>query len=237
MDEPIRELADLGVTAFINKRSSMEHSFTNAIQKAIKSSTQRNALRQQQHSSASLEEVKRVLAEEIEKYAPIKEKTISIPSEGNYELIKPLIGYKRDIEKKIARFPFEKNVFLMMKFRSSNRDLGEFIIESLKRHGLNGVRADLDDWNITRNVYNPIAVLYCCKFGIALFDEPEDLQAYSPNVAYELGMMHYQSKDCLILKHSSLPQVPFDLIKDLYDTYDKELQVRALVEKWITQVA
>ena len=92
------------------------------------------------------------------------------------------------------------------------------------------------NWNITQNVYNPIAVLYCCKFGLALFDEPEDYQAYSPNVAYELGMMHYQSKGCLILRHSTLPAVPFDLIKDLYKTYNRDLQVRKIIENWTKQI-
>src|ERR1041385_5745993 len=98
--------------------------------------------------------------------------------------MKPLIGHKKEIERRLAKFPFERNVFLMMKFRSSNKDLSDFIIESLKQHGLNGVRADQNEWNITKDVYNPIAVLYCCKFGIALFDEPEENQAYSANVAY-----------------------------------------------------
>jgi hypothetical protein len=80
-------------------------------------------------------------------------------------------------------------------------------------------------------------VLYCCKFGIALFDEAEAQQAFSPNVAYELGMMHYQGKECLILRHSSLPGMPFDLIKDLYREYAKDLQVRDVIGKWAAQIA
>ena len=99
------------------------------------------------------------------------------------------------------------------------------------------MRADDREWGITRNVYNPIAVLYCCKYGIALFDEPEDHQAYSPNVAYELGIMHQQNKECLILKHASLPQVPFDLVKDLYVSYDRDLQIRQIIEHWIDAIA
>ena len=159
-----------------------------------------------------------------------------VPGEGNYALIKPLVGYRRDIEMQMREYPFDRNVFLMMKFRESNRDLGEFIIESLHNHGLNGVRADQAEWNITDNLFNPIAVLYCCKYGVALFDGADGRQAYSPNVAYELGMMHYQNKSCLILRHSSLPEVPFDLLKDLYVTYDHDLQVRREIAKWIGQV-
>jgi len=192
--------------------------------------------RRERDEAAMRESIRRVVIEEIERYTPIKERTIHIPKEGQYELIKPLIGYIKDIEGQLARFPFAKNVFLMMKFRESNRELSEYIVENLSKHGLRCVRADHEDWNITKDVYNPIAVLYCCKYGIALFDEPEDQQAYSPNVAYELGMMHYQNKPCLILRHNSLPAVPFDLIKNLYVTYERDLQVKQIIASWLNQL-
>jgi CheY-like chemotaxis protein len=231
-----KDLGKLGVTAFISKGSSKSiGEIQSYIRRAIEDSE--SGARKEIDESSMLSNLRRLLVEEIDKYSPIKERTIYIPQEGHFELIKPLIGFKRDIESQIARFSFPKNVFLMMKFRDSNRELGEYIIENLAKHGLQGVRADQDEWNITKNVYNPIAVLYCCKYGIALFDEPEEHQAYSPNVAYELGMMHYQNKQCLILRHKSLPIMPFDLIKDLYQTYERDLQVRILIDGWIKQVA
>ncbi len=167
----------------------------------------------------------------------LNSRMLFIPDEEYYPLIKPLVGFKEDIEAKLKHFPFKKNVFLMMKFRESNKLLGEFMIQTLKEHGLNGVRADQTQWNITRDVYNPLAVLYCCKYGIALFDEREEDHAYSPNVAYELGIMHYQHKACLILRHSSLPQIPFDFIKDLYRTYNKELEVQGIIKDWINEIS
>lgn len=88
-------------------------------------------------------------------------------------IMKPLIGFRSDILAKIKKFRFESNVFLMMRFRETNREPSDFIIETLKSARLNGVRADHANWNITNNVYNPIACLYCCKYGIALFDEAE----------------------------------------------------------------
>jgi hypothetical protein len=156
---------------------------------------------------------------------------------SSFRLMKPLIGFRDDLMRHLERSPYHKNVFLMMKFRSSNRDLSDFIAETLSAHGLVGVRADAPQWNITANVYNPLAVLYCCKYGIALFDEPESGQAYSPNVAYELGIMHYQRKKCLILRHSSLPAVPFDLIKDLYEPYHRDLEVRPAIQRWVEGIA
>lgn len=166
----------------------------------------------------------------------VKEKKdgyIQIPGEWEGRLIKPLVGFKQDILKRLSRFPYNRNVFLMLRFRESNKGLSDYIVDSLERNGYVGVRADQEDWNITNNVYNPIAVLYCCKFGIALFDEPEELQAYNPNVVYELGLMHNQHKDCLILRHRSLPKVPFDLVKDLYNDYDKDLQVKKIIDRWV----
>jgi CheY-like chemotaxis protein len=226
-----------GVTAFVDKTdSSGLESMPAIIKKTIAYSGPPDT-EKAIDDSAVLAKIREVIVEEFDKYAPVKEQTIYIPREGSFELIKPLVGFKRDIEKQITRFPFSENVFLMMKFRASNRELSEYIVENLSKHGLRGIRADHEEWNITKNVYNPIAALYCCKYGIALFDEPEANQAYSANVAYELGMMHYQNKNCLILRHTSLPSVPFDLIKDLYEPYERDLQVRRIIDRWIKQIA
>lgn len=154
------------------------------------------------------------------------------PSVKN-ELIVPLVGYKDKLQRQMERYPYEKNVFLMMKFRDNNLDFYKFIKRELERRGLNCVRADEAEWNLTNDVYNPLAVLYCCKYGIALFDEPEEKSHYNPNVAYELGIMHYQKKDCLILRHSSLLEVPFDLIKNLYVTYSEKYQFESILESWL----
>jgi len=153
-----------------------------------------------------------------------------------FELIKPLIGFKAAIVNKLALYPYEKNVFLMMKYRDSNKEFYNYIQNELNNHGYNCVRADDPKWNITNNVYNPLAVLYCCKYGIALFDEPEEKAHYNPNVAYELGIMHYQNKNCLILKHEELTDMPFDLIKDLYKEYSKEIQFNRIFSDWLISI-
>jgi len=98
------------------------------------------------------------------------------------------------------------------------------------------VRADQAEWQITGDTYNPIAVLYCCKYGLALYDEPEETNAFSPNVTYELGMMHLQLKECLILRHSKLPATPFDLIHKLFKEYTKEIELRKLIARWAVEL-
>ena len=151
-----------------------------------------------------------------------------------YELISPLYGYKKIIQNKLEEFPFEKNVFLMMKFRDENQGTYKYIEKELKNNGFNCVRADDKEWaHITDTSFNPMAVLYCCKYGIALFDEAEKGSTYNPNVAYELGMMQCQNKRCLILKHSSLPNPPFDIVKDLYITYTKEIEIEEILSNWL----
>jgi CheY-like chemotaxis protein len=226
------QLADLRVPVLekgVNTIDELEH----LIRRMIR---QRPRHIEPEAMALRLEDVRRVLAEELPRLVALEQRTIIIPSEGRVELPKPLQGFRTEVQHQLNKFPYEQNVFLMMKFRPYNRDLASFIVEILRSRGLRGVRADDEGWNITGNVYNPIAVLHCCKYGIALFDELEEHQAYSANVAYELGMMHQQQKHCLILRHNSLPPIPFDLLKELYVPYERELQVRGIVDRWASDV-
>jgi guanylate kinase len=154
-----------------------------------------------------------------------------------FRLGKPLVGFRNEMLSRLATYPYERNVFLMMKFRESNKLVHRYIERTLAAHGLSCVRADDPGWNITRNTYNPVAVLHCCKYGIALFDRPEEHNEYSPNVAYELGFLHSQLKDCLVLRHSSLSQVPFDLVTQLYVTYGDHLELEEIITNWTANVA
>lgn len=157
-------------------------------------------------------------------------------SPTQYFRLHNLSYHKNRLIKQLQKFPYEKNFFLMMKFRKNNEAFYGFIKNELERYGYNCVRADAPEWNLTDNVYNPIAVLYCCKYGIALFDEPEDGANYNPNVAYELGIMQDQGKPCLILKHSSLKSVPFDLVKELYKTYTREIEFQKIFKEWLVSL-
>lgn len=153
-----------------------------------------------------------------------------------FRLIKPLIGFKQKLQEKISKYPYEKNIFIMMKFRPSNYEVYQYIKSELEKRGYNSVRADEAEWNITNNVYNPLAALYCCKYGIALFDEPEEGADFNPNVVYELGIMHDQGKECLILKNNKLDSVPFDLVKNLYKSYSREIQFQKILDDWIISI-
>ena len=173
----------------------------------------------------------------VKKYTTIDEHENRLyVSPTQYFQLNRLKSHKNAMRKQIEKFPYEKNFFLMMKFRKSNEAFSGFIKNELARSGYNCVRADDPEWNITHDVYNPVAVCYCCKFGIALFDEPEEGANFNPNVAYELGVMHNQGKKCLILKHSSLPEFPFDLVKELYNRYTREIEFQKIFQDWIVSL-
>ena len=165
----------------------------------------------------------------------MSDSVFTLPDGSTFSLIKPLIGFRSQIKDQIKRFPYDKNVFLMMRFRSANDRISDAIIEILNDAGLTGVRADQPAWEITGNIFNPIAVLYCCKYGIALFDKAESNQTYSPNVLYELGMMHCLERPCLILKKDSLPVMPFDLLSSLYKPYRGLTAIRTNVRVWLQE--
>lgn len=173
----------------------------------------------------------------IDKYSTIDEQEDRLyVSPTQYFRLFNLSYYKNRLAQQLKRFPYEKNFFLMMKFRKNNEAFYGFIKNELEKYGYNCVRADEPEWDLTSNVYNPIAVLDCCKYGIALFDEPEDGANYNPNVAYELGIMQNQGKPCLILKHSSLKVVPFDLVKELYKPYTREIEFQQIFKNWLISI-
>ena len=188
-------------------------------------------------NSSKHEDYEILLESLFSKYSRQIPELLEITPKHSYRIVPPLIGYKEKMLQKLEIHPFQKNVFLMMKFRGSeNQRVYKYIKKTLAAHELNCVRADEDFWDITRNSYNPVAVLYCCKFGIALFDEPEPNNEYSPNVAYELGLMHSQGKECLILRSAKIESVPFDLVKELYVNYKDNLELEGILESWSTKI-
>ncbi|MEZ3436599.1 MAG: hypothetical protein K1W34_18720 [Lachnospiraceae bacterium] len=173
----------------------------------------------------------------MDKYTNIdKQEDKLYVSPTQYFRLHNLSYYKDRLTRQLKEYPYEKNFFLMMKFRKNNEAFYGFIKNELEKYGYNCVRADEPEWNLTNNVYNPIAVLDCCKYGIALFDEPEEGANYNPNVAYELGIMQDQGKPCLILKHSALKAVPFDLVKELYKSYTREIEFQKIFKDWLISI-
>jgi hypothetical protein len=157
---------------------------------------------------------------------------------GDHDIQLPrnLAGHQLSIEDFIKKYPYDKNVFLMMKYRDSNKHIGDIIKSAVENVGLKiWLAADV---RITDELAtNVVSCLLCCKYGIALFDEPEDAQHINPNVAYELGMLHLLDRQCLILKSSNI-QIQSDLLAKLYVQYDpiKPGEIISLTKKWLLEV-
>lgn len=173
---------------------------------------------------------------------------LCVSPQTSYQLIRPLIGYKENMIAKLKEHPFKKNIFLMMKFRDDNREgytnteIYKLIRDIIEGAGYNCVRADQEEWThlADESSYNPLAVSYCCKYGIALIDEPEKEAAYNSNVIYELGMMATQNKKCILLRDEKVESIPFDLITTIHRTYSTrsyEKDIRNHLKSWLKDIS
>lgn len=178
----------------------------------------------------------------LDYYAAVREPDptiLRISAREHYQLPAQLRLHKPAMLKALKRRPYEKNVFVMMRFQPESDGTFRLIKKEVDAAGFHCVRADMSEWNLTKDVYNPYAIMHCCKYGIGLFDldetQPEEEEPrYHPNVAIELAMMHLQNKQCLMLKHHRLPApAPFDLASQIYDQYYRTEDLLAQVEHWI----
>jgi len=144
-----------------------------------------------------------------------------------------LLGWRSVIESFLREYPFERSVFVMIRYRERNKELIAQIKRNLASQGYNAIVAS--DHNLTDDLYNPIACLLCCSKGLAVFDEPESEQVFNPNVAYELGMMHLLGRTCRIMKHSSLKVLHTDILMKLYLSYSTPQDVEQHLAQWLGQ--
>lgn len=165
----------------------------------------------------------------------ILKNSIQLPNDSVLALPKRLVGYRNEMERFLKKFPYSRNVFLMMPFRDATKRLRTRIRAVCQKYKLNLIVAD--EQRIVENDLNSnvLACLLASSFGIAAFSRPESKQTINPNVSYELGMMHRDDKPCLILKDRRLKKLPTDLIGHLYVDYvvsDKQ-SIISHVETWI----
>jgi hypothetical protein len=142
-----------------------------------------------------------------------------------------LFGWKNRLESFVNKHPFDKSVFIMIRYRKRNEKVVKIIKNTLKKYNLYGVLAS--EQKLTDDLYNPVACLLCCSKGIVVFDKAEVAQAFNPNVAYELGMLHLLGRDCLILKHDTLEVLHSDILMKLYQGYKTIRQIEEHVKNWL----
>jgi hypothetical protein len=142
-------------------------------------------------------------------------------------------GWSEQIKKFLKANPFGKNVFIMVSYRARLEPLIDGVKDKLEKLHLNPVLAR--DYSLTNDLYNPIACLLCCSYGVAIFDRAETAQMHNPNVVYELGMMQLLKRPCVILKHSKLRKMPTDLLNMLYEDYSSQKEAVQKLSEWWTR--
>ena len=153
-----------------------------------------------------------------------------IPDISNELIPNALLGWVTSLRDFLRKNAFDRNVFIMVAYRSHLNPLIKRVKADLVRLGLNGIVAR--DHRITDDLNNPIACLLCCSYGVAIFDKAEATQTHNPNVVYELGMMQLLKRRCVILKHKKLKAMPTDLLTRLYEDYETITEASDKVHAW-----
>lgn len=153
-----------------------------------------------------------------------------IPDLPNALVPNAIVGWRSRLEAFLNEHPFDKSVFIMIRYRQRNKPIIRSIKSALENRGLFGVLAS--EHALTDDLYNPIACLLCCSRGIVVFDRAEQNQVFNPNVAYELGMLHLLGRRCLILKYKGLQTLQTDILMKLYMPFNGAADVRRLVAEW-----
>lgn len=149
---------------------------------------------------------------------------------------KSLVGWKEKIEKFLEKKPFDANVFIIVRYADQTQPLVKAIKETVanfQQGDITFVPIIANEHSITDDLYNPIACLLCCRYGIVIFDSADKLPEINPNVAYELGFMHLLQRKCLLLKDKNLKSLNSDILQKLYISYDSVETAKMETQKWL----
>ncbi len=132
-----------------------------------------------------------------------------------------------------------KCAFVMMRF--DDTDLHKKILHAVRRwcekQGIIGLRAD--DKRYADDLWpNVRTYMHGCGFGIAVF-ERLTTNEFNPNVSLEVGYMLALGKPVCLLKDSTLPNLPSDLIGRLYESFNVQRpnSIKPKLDKWINDKA
>jgi hypothetical protein len=159
--------------------------------------------------------------------------TVVPPSLAPPTLIEPLRAF-------LEKHPFETNVFGMTRFPSATAGSPDPVGRALElarevcaSHGLQfhlaSDRAMHDDlWT------NVTAHMWASKYGIGLFEDRVD-RGVNHNLTIEIGGMLTTGRRCALLKDSTVPTMPTDLVGLIYKSVDlsKPNTVSKALHAWI----
>jgi hypothetical protein len=160
--------------------------------------------------------------------------------EGKHTVIPPFFApakWSHAIGRFLERYPFDENVFCMTRYASADaldpvRDVIETTRTALKSHGLtlhlaSDANTDDDLWS------NVAGYLWACRYGIALFENRVG-KGLNYNLVIEVGAMLATGRRCALLKDTTQPDLPTDLVGQIYRSvdFDDLDQVNQAVHDW-----
>ena len=151
------------------------------------------------------------------------------------------VKWLKPIARLTDEFPFERNVFLMTRFPLDQadthyldpiRDIIPVIRAALAAHGLVlhvASQRQLDD-DVLGNV---AAHMWACNYGIGILEDRMQ-RGLNYNVITELGAMLMTGRRCALLKDSTAPDLPTDLVGQIYKPVDvtNAQQIDEVIRQW-----
>lgn len=144
----------------------------------------------------------------------------------------------KHVEAFVEKSPFEKSVFVMMRYRNEVRFklVEQYLREQFLKNGLRVFLAR--DRQIVDDLWDNICIyMRACKYGVAVFEQALE-RDFNPNVSLELGFMLSRGRRVLLLKEKSLNALPTDVVGKLYQEFDigDPESIRHIVDKWVADV-
>lgn len=140
----------------------------------------------------------------------------------------------------LDKYPFESNVFLMLRFPKGDLDdpMSDAVATlraTVEGHGLTLHVAS--DQQIVDDLWGNVgAHMWACRYGIGILETYAD-ETLNDNMLIELGSMLMLGRRCMILRDEAAPMPPTDLTSQIFKTVDLAdlAAVAEETENWIVR--
>jgi hypothetical protein len=128
------------------------------------------------------------------------------------------------IKELLDRYPFDTNVLCMTRFPRENRSddpIGGVIDTAKQVLDAHGLRLHLASDAIVEDTLfaNVAAYMWACRYGLALFEDRVD-EGINYNLVIEVGSMVMAGRQTALLKDTTVPEMPTDLVGHIYKAVD-----------------
>jgi hypothetical protein len=148
------------------------------------------------------------------------------------------VRWQEGIAQLLEEFPFDSNVFVMTRFPKKDdaadplHRVIEVLREALAGHGLTvNIASDrVIDEDLLGNI---AAHMWACRYGVGIFEDRVG-RGLNYNVLLEMGAMTMAGRRCALLKDTTAPDMPTDLVGRIYKPVDlaKESAVAKTIHAW-----